>query len=209
MTESEAARIRDAGAFISSTPSTELRMGFGEPACLKDEFRDISSLGVDCHSAASASLVSEARLILQHSRAIRVREHVDQNDMQNTKEFLPIKDSVVDVFNLITCKGAQAIGMSDQLGRVQEGMLADLVVWDATSPGMLAAAQHDPVAAIILHSSVRDVDTVIVDGVLRKHEGRLMPFQVNKEEQKDWKAVSKDILASRKKLEHLIQTTCS
>lgn len=204
MTDSDAARISAAGTFISSTPSTELQMGLGGPVCLRDEFSDISSLGVDCHSATSASLVSEARLILQHSRAI----HVQEKDGQNSREFLPIKDSVVNVFNLITINGAQAIGMGGQLGRVQEGMLADLVVWDATSPGMLAAAQHDPVAAIILHSSIRDVDTVIVNGVIRKHEGRLVPFQINQEEQKDWKSVSKDILASREKLESLVQTNC-
>ena len=35
---------------------------------------------------------------------------------------------------------------------------------------MVGAAQHDPVAAIILHSSPADIETVIVDGIVRKKD---------------------------------------
>jgi hypothetical protein len=38
---------------------------------------------------------------------------------------------------------------------------------------MVCDAQHDPVAAIILHSSPGDVEVVIVDGVVRKSGGKL------------------------------------
>ena len=53
------------------------------------------------------------------------------------------------------------------------GKKADIVIYDATSPGLLVAADRDPVAAIVLHSSIRDIDTVIVDGVIRKESGKL------------------------------------
>ncbi len=58
-------------------------------------------------------------------------------------------------------------------------MKADLVVFDATSPAMVAAAQENPVAAIVLHSSERDIDAVIVDGVVRKEAGRLLGVRVS------------------------------
>ena len=45
---------------------------------------------------------------------------------------------------------------------------------------MVCGAVHDPVAAIVLHSSVRDVDTVIVDRVIRKETGRLNPVDIDK-----------------------------
>lgn len=43
------------------------------------------------------------------------------------------------------------------------GVKADVLIFDATSLGMLTAVQEDPVAAIVLHSSVRDIETVIMN----------------------------------------------
>jgi cytosine/adenosine deaminase-related metal-dependent hydrolase len=50
------------------------------------------------------------------------------------------------------------------LGSIEEGKLADLVIFDTSSPGMLCAAEQDPVAAIVLHSLIRDIETVMVNG---------------------------------------------
>ena len=58
---------------------------------------------------------------------------------------------------------------------------------------MLAAVEHEPIAAILLHSSVRDVDTVIVDGVVRKENGKLLPVQA-KGKQWQWSDVAKEVL---------------
>ncbi|KAJ8087288.1 hypothetical protein PM082_006118 [Marasmius tenuissimus] len=73
-------------------------------------------------------------------------------------------------FNLGTIKGARAIGMEENVGSVGAGKLADLVVFDADSPGMICAAQSDRIAAV-LFSTVADISTVIVDGVVRKMNG--------------------------------------
>lgn len=53
--------------------------------------------------------------------------------------------------------------MADQIGRMKVGVKADVLIFDATSLGMLTAVQEDPVAAIVLHSSVRDIETVIMN----------------------------------------------
>ncbi|PWY70908.1 composite domain of metallo-dependent hydrolase [Aspergillus heteromorphus CBS 117.55] len=72
--------------------------------------------------------------------------------------------SVRDVFRLATMQGARAIGMEESVGSVEVGKRADLVVFDAWSPGMVCAGGRDPVAAVVLHSLVRDVVGVFVDG---------------------------------------------
>lgn len=79
-----------------------------------------------------------------------------------------IQYQLEQAFNLGTIKDARAVGMSSEIESLAEGKLADIVIFDALSPGMVFAASHDPVAAIVLHSSFRDVDTVIVDGIVRK-----------------------------------------
>lgn len=86
--------------------------------------------------------------------------------------------SVEQVFNLGTVRGAKAVGMEKEVGRLKEGMKADLVVFDGMSPAMLAVAEEDPAAAVVLHSSPRDIDMVLVDGAVRKEGGRLVDVEV-------------------------------
>ena len=64
--------------------------------------------------------------------------------------------------------------MGHELGALREGMLADVVVWNATSPGMVCAAVQDPVAAVVLHSSGADVEVVFVDGIVRMADDKLL-----------------------------------
>jgi hypothetical protein len=55
-----------------------------------------------------------------------------------------------------------------------QGEKADILTFEGSSPTMVVASQRNPVAAIVLHSSVSDISTVIVDGVIRKREGYLL-----------------------------------
>ena len=68
--------------------------------------------------------------------------------------------------------------MEEDLGSLAVGKIADLVVFDGDSPSMICASEQDPVAAIVLHSSVRDIDMVIVDGQIRKQNSKLLPVTI-------------------------------
>jgi hypothetical protein len=121
---------------------------------------------------------------------------------------LPESLGVEAAFNLATIKGADALRMSDEIGRIKEGFKADLVIFDALSPGMVGAAQHDPVAAVMLHSSPADIDTVIVDGIVRKRDGKLLPVSVDagaknvvEKETLQWGGIAKEIVESRAKMQ--------
>jgi cytosine/adenosine deaminase-related metal-dependent hydrolase len=169
----DAELIRKANAHISSTPSTELQMALGMPECWRDDIQSQASLGVDCHSNQLGSVVSEMRLGLQAARGV-------YNAKFEAEGKVPKKvfKTVEDAFNLGTIQGARAAKMQDKIGSLKEGKLADLVIFDATSPGMICAAEHDPVAAVVLHSSPGDFEAVMVDGIWRKREGRLLPIEV-------------------------------
>jgi cytosine/adenosine deaminase-related metal-dependent hydrolase len=214
-------RIKKAGAHVSSTPSTELQMTMGRPVCFDASFldggasgkavgaQDVASLGVDCHSNNAASIVGEARVGLQNARN-NFNEHYAEKG-KCTYE-LPVSLSVEAAFNLATIKGAEAIRMEKEVGRIAEGFKADLVIFDALSPAMLGAGQHDPVAAIILHSSPADIEEVIVDGVVRKKDGRLLPTvldQVGREaigrDGLVWTDVAKEVIRSRERIQKEIE----
>lgn len=168
-------------------------------------------VGVDCHSNNSVSIVSELRLLLQHSRAVYNQTFID-------KEKAPRKlnRTVEEAFNLGTIGGARAAGLSEKVGSLRVGKLADILVWDASSPAMVCAAQHDPVQAVILQSSPKDIEMVIVNGVIRKEGGKLKPvdlklgrkvWDVDSAETAslEWEDVSKELVKRRERVQGEIE----
>ncbi|KAI9778291.1 MAG: hypothetical protein M1835_004968 [Candelina submexicana] len=205
---SDASKLKQANIFISSTPDTELQMVLGDPVCFRPDFKPISSLGIDCHSNNSASIVSQMRLGMQSARGKHNQAIIDTG-----KTTTRVSVKVEEAFNLGTINGARAVHMEDEIGSLAEGKLADIVILDALSPGMCCAAQHDPVAAIVLHSSVRDIDTVIVNGEIRKQNGKLLPTKLEKQVPEvgggevQWPEVARQLLKSRADIEKRIEGT--
>lgn len=107
-----------------------------------------------------------------------------------------VVSKVGQAYNLGTILGARAVGMEDQIGSLTEGKQADVLIFDAASPAMVCAAQRDPVTAIVLHASVRDIEGVIVKGVFRKEGGKLANVMVEGEELA-WEDVVRELLNSR------------
>ena len=75
------------------------------------------------------------------------------------------------VLEMATINGARVAGLGDRTGSITPGKRADLVVIDGSAPNV--APLMDPVAAVVLCADVSNVDTVIVDGVVKKRDGRL------------------------------------
>jgi cytosine/adenosine deaminase-related metal-dependent hydrolase len=71
--EADVALLKKAGAHVSCTPVTELQMGHGAPVAWRTdvpEVHELCSLGIDCHSNNSASMVETMRLGLQAGRGM-------------------------------------------------------------------------------------------------------------------------------------------
>jgi cytosine/adenosine deaminase-related metal-dependent hydrolase len=210
-TPEDAALLHKTNTHISTTPSTELQMSLGEPTAFRSDI-DIQpqcSLGVDCSSNNSASIVSEMRLLLQSARG-------DYNKKFYQKGLMPKKvyKTVEEAFNLGTIHGARAVHMEDKIGSLAVGKLADIVVFDALSSSMVCGAQHDPVAAIVLHSSPGDIEMTIVDGVIRKRHGMLESVDVkpgrelwNGENRGTlaWKDVAKELVERRNGIQQQVE----
>lgn len=127
-----------------------------------------------------------------------------------------LNHTVEEAFNLGTVGGARAAKMEGKIGTLKVGALADILVWDTLSPGMVCAAQHDPVSAIVLHSSPQDIEMVIVDGVVRKDAGRLKSVDVKvgrdlwngvENDVLEWRDVSRELVKRREVLQKKIECT--
>lgn len=212
LTASQVEILTKGGAHMSCTPDTESHMSLGPPLGLRPDVFPIASLGIDCHSSAGSSMLEQMRLVLSLERNRQNEAIMDQG--KYPKE---IKVKTVDAFNLATIKGARAVGMDQELGSIAEGKLADLVVFDAETPSMTCAAQHDPLVAVVKHASTREIDTVIVGGKIRKAKGQLVDVDLSKGFQEGnfnipgtskpmaWKEVHGELIRSREEIQARLQ----
>jgi cytosine/adenosine deaminase-related metal-dependent hydrolase len=76
------------------------------------------------------------------------------------------------MLEIATINGAHVAGLEDKVGSLTPGKKADIVVIDATA--LNVAPVIDPVAAVTLCADVSNVEHVIVDGVFRKRDFRLL-----------------------------------
>ncbi|RFU27473.1 hypothetical protein B7463_g8864, partial [Scytalidium lignicola] len=148
----------------------ESQMSFGLPVAFRGDMS--ISLGVDCHMTGPADLPYQMRLALQLAG-----QAANQPPLDADLAPVHIPGTSMEALNLGTIAEAKAPRMEDKIGSLAEGKLADIVILNATSPRMVCAAQKDPVTAIVRHASIRHVEPAIIDGVVRKLDGKLLPVR--------------------------------
>ncbi|KIX01558.1 uncharacterized protein Z518_09284 [Rhinocladiella mackenziei CBS 650.93] len=171
--------LTSTGTPVSSTPDTESQM-MGFPLALHPAFQTTrsanASLGIDCHSNNPSSIPLQARALLYLTRA-ETNSHITADDKFPSRNVTGTSETA---FNLATIRGARCLGLDSEVGSIAKGKRADLVVFDAqNSVGMLGAAEYDPVVAVVRFSETADIETVIVNGVVRKRDGKLVDVSVS------------------------------
>jgi len=159
--------VANSGASISITPEVEMQMGLGLPptgAALAAGAK--MNIGTDVVTGVSTDIFTQMRFLIQTQRALT-------NDGFHKRETMPDKLAIKvrDALELVTIKSARCFGLDDRIGSLTPGKEADVVLLRKTDINMRAAA--DPIAAIVLHAGVANVDTVIVGGNIVKQNGRL------------------------------------
>ncbi|KAH6685733.1 hypothetical protein F5X68DRAFT_240956 [Plectosphaerella plurivora] len=164
LTSTGADLLRATNQYISITPESEMHYGQTHP--VSHLIQDQASLGIDTHITFSTDILTQARIWLQAVRSKRYTDVLNRWKLPGTNPM-----SVEQAFLLATRNGALALRRGD-LGVISVGAKADLLMWDGTSPAMLGWV--DPVAAVILHAGVGDIEAVLVDGKWAKRGGKLV-----------------------------------
>ncbi|WP_329352870.1 amidohydrolase family protein [Streptomyces sp. NBC_01261] len=162
-------RIAATGGSVSVSTESEQSAGQGYPTTWAVRSHDIPvSLSMDTSVWWSGDLFSAMRTTLGADRA---REHLEAHAQGETVTHSALRaDQVVE---WATRGGARALGREHDLGSIEEGKKADLV---------LLKNDHSPVSFPLLNpyghvafqAQRGDVHTVIVDGRVVKHEHRLL-----------------------------------
>jgi 5-methylthioadenosine/S-adenosylhomocysteine deaminase len=160
--------VADSGGTISLAPQVEVQMGHGWPPVMKAIGYGLRpSLSIDVVTTVPGDMFTQMRSAFGTERA-RVNAECWQANVDIPENMLTARD----MLELATINGAHVAGLEDVTGSLTPGKRADVVLLDATALNM--APIHDPVAAVVLSADVSNVDTVIVDGVVRKRGGKLL-----------------------------------
>lgn len=160
--------VAGSGGTVSVAPQVELQMGHGWPPVMQAIEHGLRpALSVDVVTTVPGDMFTQIRAAFGAERA-RVNADCWQAN-------LPVPDTMLTARQMLraaTLNGAHVAGLEDRTGSLTPGKRADIVAIDATAPNI--APVHDAVAAVTLCADTSNVDTVLVDGVVHKRDGRLL-----------------------------------
>ncbi len=162
-------RIAASGGHASVSTESEQSAGQGYPSSWKLRQFDIPiSLSHDTSVWWSADLFTAMRTTIGADRS---RQHFEAHLKDETVTNLDLRCE--EVLHWATRGGAAALGMESSVGSLEVGKRADIVLLkNEHSPAMFPII--NPYGHVVMQAQRNEVHTVLVDGNVVKHDGRLV-----------------------------------
>ena len=159
-------RIAASGAGIAHNPESNMKLGIAAAAPVPAALAAGIPVGLGTDGAASNN---DLDLFEEMDAAAKLHKFVSGDP-----SVLPAES----VFRMATAGGARALGLDDQIGSIEPGKLADIVLIDTQRPGLTPL--YRVYSHLVYAASGRDVSTVLVNGRVVVRDGRVVT--VNEEE---------------------------
>jgi 5-methylthioadenosine/S-adenosylhomocysteine deaminase len=178
-------RIAASGGSASVSTESEQSAGQGYPSSWILRQYDIPiSLSQDTSVWWSADFFTAMRAT---AGADRSRQHFESQLKGEQVVCLDIRCE--EVVHWATRGGAKALGLEDKIGSIEVGKRADIVlVKNDNSPAMFPII--NPYGHVVMQAQRADVDTVVIDGNIVKHEHKLIGIDLAAARTKTEKTVS-------------------
>lgn len=157
LTESDVTRVAKTRANVAHCPSSNLKLASGIPK-VPELLEAGANVGLGCDGAPcnnSYDMIREMKLaaVIQKARLL---------DPQTMPAAV--------VLEMATVRGARAMGMESEVGSIEEGKRADLVLVDLRKPHL--TPYRDIMSNLVYSAMGSDVDSVMVDGkfLMRKRK---------------------------------------
>lgn len=158
----EIGRLLDAGCSITCTNMNELHDYPNMTAMTRVmDHGALPSIGVDVEAMIAGNLWREMQSALLFVRNSQIQKGMGAQ-LSRSREAL----------RWAITAGAKALMMERDIGALKPGMKADLIMLKADDLNLFPI--HDPVFSVVEQAHPGNVDTVIVDGIVRKRGGRLL-----------------------------------
>ncbi|MDZ7844792.1 MAG: amidohydrolase [Anaerolineales bacterium] len=158
VTEEDLEILQNHGVHVAHCPESNLKLGSGiAPVAAMTELGINVCLGTDgAASNNDLDMISEMRLI-----------PLLQKGVNQDPRLIP----TAKVLEMATTAGARAYGLEDQIGSLEEGKKADLVLLDFDRIHLKPC--HDVYANLVYSANKFDVDTVLIAGRVQLEGGKL------------------------------------
>lgn len=153
--------LADNAVAVAHNPGSNMKLASGVAPVTKMRDRGVVvGLGTDgASSNNNLDMIEEARLAALLHKAVL---------------FDPTAIPAMDALAMATIDGAKALRMDDQVGSLEAGKQADLVVLSTRRPNM--APLFDPVSNIVYSSNPGDIEHVFVRGEFVLRDGKIVAF---------------------------------
>ena len=178
-------RIAASGGSASVSTESEQSAGQGYPSSWILRQYDIPiSLSQDTTVWWSADFFTAMRAT---AGADRSRQHFESQ--LKGEQVVNLDVRCEEVIHWATRGGAKALGLEDKIGSIEVGKRADIVlVKNDNSPVMFPII--NPYGHVVMQAQRADVDTVVIDGNIVKHEHKLVGIDLAAARSKTEKTVS-------------------
>lgn len=166
--DEEMAILRDEGMHVLHCPSSNLKLGSG--VAMVPEMR---AAGVSVSIGADGAPCNNNLDMFTEMRAAALIQKVRRGPLA-----LPARD----ILRMATIDGARALGLESDIGSIEPGKKADLIVLERDP--LHAFPSPDPVAAIVYAYRASDVHAVLVDGDIlyrNRQFTRLQPERIQED----------------------------
>jgi 5-methylthioadenosine/S-adenosylhomocysteine deaminase len=174
VTPEERQLILASGSHVSITPTVEAMAGMGVPP-ISDYIEEGMLLGLSLDVSATsnpADMFSLMRttLALERFRSYQRSGHIATGSVLRQRPHILTPRKLLE---MATIDGARALGLGDVTGSLTPGKRADLVVLRLGDPNLSTSAHADASQLLVFFGQPSNVESVVVDGRLLKHQGRL------------------------------------
>lgn len=174
LADDEFAMLGEVGVDAVFCPEVELNMGHGFPAALRLQAAGIApGLGIDVCTSIPGDMFGSMRAAMMGIRAV-----VNQDALVEGYTVDPLPVTATDILRYATQNGANACKLGSYIGSITPGKQADIVLLNTCAWNLFPIL--NPIGAVVEAATVQNVDTVIINGEIRKRNGVLLDVDLSK-----------------------------
>ena len=148
------------GASVVHNPAANLKLGSGLAPV-----RTMLDMGVNVALGTDGAASSDNQVLFEALRLAAMIHNAGDHDRWI---------SAHEAWRMATDGGARVMGLTDQVGKLQEGYLADIVLLDLDSPHLVPL--NDPIRHMAFCESGASVRSVVIDGEVVMHDEIMEAF---------------------------------
>ncbi len=164
LTSAEQRILRETHTHLAHCPSSNMKLASGYA-----RIPDLLSMGINVGLAADGAPCNNNLDAFMEMRLAA---------LIHKPRFGPTAMPAQTVFEMATLNGAKALGLEQEIGSLEAGKRADVVVVDPQQLGVVPSS--NPYSALVYSLTGKDVEHVFVDGEQRVRKGRVLGIQTKR-----------------------------